>query len=148
MKLQTLRPFELDDVAACIDMFLDLANQEAEMADPWTENAVAQRLAAILESPVFKGYVLEAEDEDKGFLLGVFSYWAGGTGFEILELVVKPGEDQRASAAAMLEGAAPLLKAKGVSRINALTSQWWGGDFFASCGFRENQGVRLFERRL
>ncbi len=146
MKLPTLRPFEFGDLDACVGMYLDAA--EALGGDAWSENAVAKRLESILESPAFKGYVWEVEGEDQGFLLGRFSQAREGMGFDLLELVVKPGEDRQAAAEALLEGAVPLLKAKGVRHIRALSSPLLDSRLIRACGFGEVPEVKLFERKL
>jgi hypothetical protein len=142
----SLRKFEHSDLDVCIDMYLDFVNAlEHGDDDPWTENAVAERLRSILESPVFQGWVLDEGGLALGFVLGVSHFSPLGRSYDVLELFCAANRDVRTATAQMLAELAPLLKADGYLRIGAHSSELWTPNFFNSHGFTENKDVRLFE---
>jgi len=64
-----LRKYHLGDLDDCVEMYLDFVNTlEHGDDDAWTENAVAERLRGILESPDVEVYVLREGRRDIGLL--------------------------------------------------------------------------------
>lgn len=142
-----LRAFNLDDVDACVELYVTSLNAVSSRQE-WNLKAAEERLQGILESPVFAGWVAEDEGQIVGMVLGVYAYWVGGKGFELLELFCEPKADRKALGQAMLELLAPLLKAAHVDRISALTNEHWRPDFFGRCGFEDVPTVRLYRKVL
>ena len=144
-----LRKYDLGDLDDCIEMYLDFVNTlEHGDDDAWTENAVAERLKGILESPVFEGWVLEEGGRIAGFMLGVAFFNRTGKSYDVLELFSATGRDVRGTAKQMLELAGPVLKSEGYVRIGSLSHDLWDPSFFNSAGFKENKEVRLFEKNI
>src|SRR5271154_2943648 len=114
------RKFVHADLDSCIDNYLNFMNGLERSGDPWTENAVAERLRGILESPVFEGWVLEDKGVAVGFMLGVSLQVLSGRGYDVLELFCAEGRDIGATSARMLSEAVAPLKAEGYVRMAML----------------------------
>jgi hypothetical protein len=142
-----IRPYESQDLDLCVDMYLDFADvMEHGDDDPWSENALAERLKDILESPFFEGWVFEEGGQVAGFLLGASSRRREGKDFEILELFTAQGLNVQATATQLLDEALPHLKAKGYAGLGCLSSEIWDEAFFAKCGFKEDPKIRYYGR--
>ena len=141
-----IRRYDLWDTDACIDAYIEFMSHRSAR---WEKAAAARRLEGILLSPAFKGFVLE-ENEGKpaAFVLGFYTYWPGATGFEIVELLTVRDQDSTVAASLALDQLMPLLKEDGVTKVAALSSNFWNSEFYESNAFEENTDVRLFERGL
>jgi hypothetical protein len=136
------------DLEGLVDSYLDFVNA-FEGDDPWTENHVMDRLKAILESPSFCGFTLEGSDQrPMGYLLGLFTHSNEGLEYEIDEIVPCDGTVVSEVGKHLLEGAMPLLRAKGVEKVHAVSSDLWATGFFSGNGFKEKEKVRVFELKL
>lgn len=143
-----LRRFDrIGDVDDCVDLFVSALNALSP-TEQWNLKAAEHRLEGVLESPVFCGWVGAEGGKSVGMILGVFSYWLGGKGYEVLEIFTAPGADRKTVAKDMFDLMTPWLKAEGVSRVSALTNELWRPDFFAGAGYEEVSTVRLYRRSL
>ncbi len=142
-----LRPFNLDDVDACVELYVTALNAVASREE-WNLKAAEERLQGILESPVFAGWVATEGEQIVGMALGVYAYWVGGKGYELLEIFCEPKADRKALAQEILLALQPLLIAAQVDRMSVLTNELWRPDFFGRCGFEDVPTVRLYRKEL
>lgn len=144
----TVRIYTYDDFTKCVELFINVFNQEP-WNDNWTTEYAGQYLKDFMDTPGFRGIVYEDDSIVKGFIFGTRKKWWSGDEFLINELCVEIDEQRRGIGTEMLNYLENILKDEKIERITLLTDKGIPAEeFYKKKGFIEIERLLFMSKEI
>lgn len=144
----TIRTYTCEDFQRCVELFINVFNQEP-WNDNWSKEYAEQYLKDFINTPGFKGIVFEDGSIIKGFIFGTRKKWWSGDEFFINELCVEIDAQRRGIGTGMLNYLENILKDEEIERITLLTDKGIPAEaFYKKKGFIEIERLLFMNKEI
>lgn len=138
------RPFEINDLSACVEIFIEVFNSEP-WNDRWTVQLATDYFQDVIATPGFNGFVFEKELAIVGFVLGTRKKWWSGDIYYLYEMCVHSAYQGKGFGSQIMAETKNSLIKKGFSSIVLLTERTFpSARFYEKLGFLESPDTRFY----
>jgi len=139
-----IRPFEINDLPASADIFIEVFNSEP-WNDRWTIQLATEYFQDVIATPGFYGFVFEKESVIVGFVLGTRKKWWSGDIYYLYEMCVNSTFQGIGIGSQIMAETKKSLINKGFSSIVLLTERTFpSARFYEKHGFLESPDTRFY----
>ena len=139
-----IRPFEINDLPASADIFIEVFNSEP-WNDRWTIQLATEYFQDVIATPGFHGFVFEKEAAIVGFVLGTRKKWWSGDIYYLYEMCVNSTFQGIGIGSQIMAETKKSLINKGFSSIVLLTERTFpSARFYEKHGFLESPDTRFY----
>ncbi|MGG1572046.1 GNAT family N-acetyltransferase [Fictibacillus sp. NRS-1165] len=139
---------EEEHLDACVELYQDVFNR-SPWNESWTEETAKERLADLMNTPKFLGFVFYEHSQLIGFIAGNSKRTYSGLTFYIAELCVNNNIQGKGYGSKMLKRFEEELKRREIPSLYLLTAkQGLAKLFYEKNGYRVNENRFVMTRAL
>ena len=144
----TIKPFSMNDLQKCCELFIRTFNGEP-WYEHWTTETAYARLLEVAENKRFFGYTLWDNKELTGAILCYLKTFHNGPEMFIEEMLISPDYQRKGYGMLLMDEVEKYAAENEIKNITLLTGKNKPSfDFFKKCGYEHLEFLALMHKRI